>query len=149
MRRPGSAVSKEGELAGVITTLNCHSTQEIGHLAVDNFSNTPRGVNRPNTERLRDLVVHGAGGSLNVETHATTDEVFRVENAKQEIRVRDSRFGAAAAVAHGSWIGTRAHRADRKLAETNCRNAAAAGSDRFDVDRRYPNVGATYGYLAA
>jgi len=55
--------------------LNCHSTQEISHLAVDNFSNTPRGVNRPNTEPLRDLVVHGAGGSLNVETHATADKV--------------------------------------------------------------------------
>src|SRR5439155_15600108 len=76
---------------------------------------------------------------LNVQRDHSTQEVARVDVPEDDGRVRDGRVGAAARVTRWSRIGAGAAGPDAQQPTlVYPGDAASAGTDALDVDRREP-----------
>src|SRR5439155_95910 len=89
------------------------------------------------TERLRAALLDRAPGAVDVELDLAAEEVLRVEPAEDDIRVRDGRLDAAAAVTDRAGIRACALRPDpQQPARVDPGDGAAAGADLDEVDDR-------------
>ncbi len=135
MGRTGATVGEQGELARIVSALDGGAAQKVRHPAVQHFADAPGRLDGVHAERLCHLVGHGAQRRLDVEAHASADEIVRVEHAENEVGVGRGRFEAAASVARRPGSGAGALRADAEHPEADRRDAAAARTDRVHVDR--------------
>ena len=112
-------------------------------LGVEDLADAPGGLDHADAERLGDALFDRAARRCDIELHPAAEEVIRVEHAEHQIGIGRGRLGAAAAVAGRAGRRAGAARADLQFAgRIDGRDAAAAGTDRIDVDRMHADVGA-------
>ena len=111
----------------------------VRHVVVHDFIDAARGTDGVDAEWLGDVLLDGRGCPLWVEPHLAAEEIVGVEVAEQQVGIGDRRRRAACPVAGRPGIGARAVGTDAQQAQrVDPGDAAAAGTDLDEVDRRAP-----------
>ena len=137
-REQGSVAAErhDRELARVAAAFHGHRPDGTGHARLADQERAVRGVVEVERERRSHLLGDGSPRQLAVEAQAARQSLV-VEVAQHDVRVRERRVRAALRVAGGPRDRARAARPDVELAGVvDADDAAAAGADLGDVDRR-------------
>jgi hypothetical protein len=136
VRRAGAAERDHREAPRVLALLDDVDARRGGHVLGHHAVHAPGRLDGGKAEAGADRGERALGRPL-VEPHAAAEKEFRVVIAEQQIGVGHGRLAAAAAIAHGSRIGTRRARPDAQQAVLgDRRDRAAAGADLDHVDDR-------------
>ena len=99
VRGTGAAVGEQHKIARIVAAPDRDFAQGVGHVAVDHAANAGGCGFDAHAERLCDLLADCGRRAGEIEFHAATEEIVRVENAKDQVRVGDGGELTAAAVA--------------------------------------------------
>ena len=105
VRGTGAAIGEQHEIARIVAAPDRDFAQRVGHVGVDHVADAGGGGFDAHAERLGDLLVDRGGRRLEIELHAPAEEIVRVENAEDQVRIGDGGELAAAAVADGTGRG--------------------------------------------
>ena len=131
---PGAAEGQQREVARVVAALHRHHADGADHVVVDDGKDAARGGFDAHAERLGDAPCARRVRRLDIEREAAAEQVGR-QVPERQMRVRDGRLDAAAAVADRARLGAGALRPDDQRAGLrDARDRAAARPDRDDVD---------------
>src|SRR4029077_8913450 len=95
--------SEQHEIARIVAAPDRDFAQRVGHMAVDHAADAG-GASDAHPERLRELRADRGGRPLEIELHASAEEIVRVKNAEDQVRIGDGGELAAAAVAAGPGV---------------------------------------------
>src|SRR5262249_42313203 len=131
----GTAVREHDAVARIVALLNGRLADQIGHLMLDHPRRTGCSLDQAHAELGRDRL-QALPRAFGVELQTTPEKIVGVDVAEREVRVRDRRLGAAAAVAGGTWLGSGRERSHAQAAAplVDPDHGAAAAADRADVD---------------
>ena len=99
MRGTGAAISEQHKVARIVAAPDRHLAQRVRHMAIHHAANAGGCGFDAHAERLGDLLADCRRRSVEIKLHAATEEIVRVENAKDQVRVGDGGELATAAVA--------------------------------------------------
>ena len=146
---PGATEADEHEVARVVAALHRDQVERVDHRRVRDLDDAVRGLDDGEPERPGAALLDRPLGTVDVEADLAAEEVPRVQPAEHEVRVRDRRLGAAAAVADRPRVGARALRPDaQEAARVDPGDRAAAGADLDEVDDGRPYRVAREGHAA-
>src|SRR6266571_638164 len=128
MRQHGSAATegKEQKLGGITAALGRDRLQRADHLRLRDFVDAVGSVLQRQPKRACDRLRDGGFGETDVETSAT--DPGRVQVAKHDTSIGESRFGTATPITDRPRIRAGAAWADAKRpGSVDPRNAAPTG----------------------
>ena len=135
---PRAAVGDDREVAWIAPLLRRDRPQRPGHARIRNPVDAVGRLEHREPERAGHAL-HGSLGERRVDRDLAVGHLSRRHEAEHDVGIGDRRLDAPPAVARGAGRSAGALRADLEAA---CRvepgNAAPAGSDLGDVDRRDP-----------
>ena len=141
---PGSAEGEQHEIAQVVPAHGGDRLDRFFHLHVDDAHNAFSRIVDGKPERAcHSLLSIGGARLVAIEPHLPAEEVVFAKIAQHEVAVGDGGRLAAAPVACRSRYCARAVRPDLERTEpVDCRDGAAPGAHRVDVEHRYGEIAA-------
>ena len=141
MQSTRASEADERKIARIVTSLDGDHAQSFFHGSVRDGDDAGSKLEcRPESSAARradEELLKPALGGLNVETKRSSEEVFRVKTAQDEIRIRHGQSCAAAAVTNRSGrcaCALRSHA--QRAARVNPRQGAASRTHRMHVEDR-------------
>ncbi len=90
-----AAIGIERERPRVMSALDGHLPDQVGHAGIDDLKNSGGGICHVHAERLGDLVGDRALGQIPVKFVDPAEKILGIDDAAGDKRVRDRRIGAA------------------------------------------------------
>ncbi len=140
MGGPGTPEPNQHEVPGVVSTLDGHQSKGVHHRGVGNLDNSVRRAFDRQAEWFRTSLANRLASTRKVKRHFATGKVVRVEPAKHQVGVGNSRFSTAKAIANRPGFGSCRMRPNpQRPAGIDPRYRTTTGTYFDEVHDRSPN----------